>query len=1263
MNRIRIVLLVGLLVSVWTVRGAAPAHESDFISLFNGRDLTNWDGKPGWWFVEDGAITAQSTPEKPCEKHNYLIWRGGQPADFDLRLEWKLVGGNSGIQFRSREVPDWDTRGYQADMDAADDWTGALFEHARGGIAMRGQKVVIDPDGTRHESLLGDPAKLRTHIHHEQWNTYRILARGPDIQLFINDVLMAHAIDRQEGQAARRGIIAFQMHPGPPMKVQFRNIRLKVLPAPVESSNPTNSDKSNSGNSGEKQTSVTPQWIWPTRSAGQNETVYFHKTFTVPTGLKSARLYGSCDDEFVAFLDGQKVLSGDLWMTPAAADVIESLAAGTGQTHLLAVQAKNREPGAAALLMRLDLEGATGARHSVVTDGTWRWSKQPGDDWKQAGFDDRTWKTPLVLGKLGDQPWTSLTTKKLLSAGKEKPPTATPVEHIKVADGFRIELLYSPPKSQGSWVSICVDDLGRLIVCDQYEGGLYRVTPPPLGGAPDQTKVEKIDVDLSSAQGLLWAFDSLYALVSKNGKYDSGLYRVRDTDGDDRLDKVEQLRALGGGGDHGWHGLLKGPDGKSIYVVAGDATELTKLSASRVPLVWGEDHLLPRVADARGFMVNVLAPGGCFYRVDPEGKKWELISVGYRNPYDAAFNRNGDLFTYDADMEWDMNTPWYRPTRVCLVSSGSEYGWRNGSGKWPPYYPDSLPPVVEIGPGSPVGMCFGYGAKFPAKYQNALFLPDWSYGRLYTLPLTPEGAAYRGEAELLLTGTPLPTTDILVNPRDGALYFVTGGWRIQTGLYRLTYTGKESTAPASVTVDPQAAEARALRRKLEAFHGRHDPLAVDTAWPYLKHPDRFVRFAARVAIESQNPQSWRSRALTETDPQTALSALLALVRVTGRDAQPQPPADAPPPDPKSRDDLLTALAHFDWDTLTADQRLQLLRIYGLTFIRLAPPDDAIRQRLIAEFAPHFPAEQIEANAMLCELLVYLQDPDVAGKALALVDRAPTQEEQIEYIKSLRMLRAGWTPELRRRYFEWFNKATSYRGGASFAGFIKLIKNDALATCSEAEKRELKPILEAVPVVKSPLQAMQAALVGHSFVKEWTVKDLAPVVERGLRDRDFARGRKLFGAVGCFACHRFANEGGAVGPDLTGAGGRYSPHDLIEAIIEPSKTISDLYAPMVITTVDDESVTGHIVYLGGDNIRVNTDLFDPAQDVTIDRKLIDSIKPATVSPMPTGLLDVLEQDEILDLMAYVLSGGDRTNGMFKPARTAKQTAGASANAHN
>ncbi len=323
-------------------------------------------------------------------------------------------------------------------------------------------------------------------------------------------------------------------------------------------------------------------------------------------------------------------------------------------------------------------------------------------------------------------------------------PPATKPETLKVAKDFRVELLHSVPKDkQGSWVNMCVDPKGRLIVSDQY-GGLFRITPPAIGRKAEDTKIEKIPAPIGEAQGLLWAFNSLYVVVNRGDRYQSGLYRVRDTLGNDTLNSVELLRKIDGAGEHGPHAVLLHPDGKRLVVVCGDGTKLTKFNQTRVPTNWGEDHLLPRMPDGRGFMRGVLGPGGAIYYVNPDGKNWELISVGYRNEFDAAFDKRGDLFTYDADMEWDMNTPWYRPTRVCHVVSGSEFGWRNGAGKWPPYYPDSLPATLNIGPGSPTGICFGYGTKFPAKYQDALFMCDWSYGKLYAVHLTPEGGELQG---------------------------------------------------------------------------------------------------------------------------------------------------------------------------------------------------------------------------------------------------------------------------------------------------------------------------------------------------------------------------------------------------------------------------------------------------------------------------------------------------------------------------------------
>ena len=216
--------------TAWTLILLGTVVVAQEQSLFNGKDLTGWDGKPGWWRVKDGALTSESTPEKPCKKCNYLIWKGGEPGDFELTLDFKLSGkGNSGIQIRSERRPDWDTYGYQADMDGNGKLVGYVYHHKRGLIAARGQKVNITADGKKEVAQIEDSAKLKAVYKPEEWNHYRIVCQGPDITLYINGILMCRITDNDRKTAKTNGIIALQMHPGPPMKVQFKNIVLKKL--------------------------------------------------------------------------------------------------------------------------------------------------------------------------------------------------------------------------------------------------------------------------------------------------------------------------------------------------------------------------------------------------------------------------------------------------------------------------------------------------------------------------------------------------------------------------------------------------------------------------------------------------------------------------------------------------------------------------------------------------------------------------------------------------------------------------------------------------------------------------------------------------------------------------------------------------------------------------------------------------------------------------------------------------------------------------
>jgi putative heme-binding domain-containing protein len=828
--------------------------------------------------------------------------------------------------------------------------------------------------------------------------------------------------------------------------------------------------------------------------------------------------------------------------------------------------------------------------------------------------------------------------------GKFKKPTATPIELIKVKKDFKVELLYSVPReTQGSWVNMTVDTKGRLITSDQY-GRLYRITPPAIGGNAEDTKVEMLPVELGEAHGLLWAFDSLYVVVNEGRKYKPrGLWRVTSSKNDDVLDKKELLKEIDGSGEHGPHAVILGPDKKSLYVLHGNHTRPIKTDHTTVPPIWGEDFLTPRLWDASGHAVGILAPAGCIYKTDKDGKEWTLISMGYRNQFDAAFNRDGELFTFDSDMEWDMNLPWYRPTRVCHAVPGSEFGWRGGTGKMYEYMPDNLPPVVNVGPGSPTGMTFGYGAKFPAKYQETLFMCDWSFGKLYACHLTEKGASYTGEIEEFLNGSPLPLTDVVINPKDGAMYFVIGGRTTMSGLYRVTYVGKERTLPEPWTKEkgegPQPPPPafpdtpRPIRYKLESFYGRKDPKAVETAWPHLSSDDRFLRYAARTVLEFRDLSVWQEKALAEKNPIALTHAMIGLARATPKDGWKNGTAQSK---------MLEALERVDWPKLTDPQKIDYLRAYQLVFIRGGAPNADWKTRAGKRIDAWYPAKDREVNAELCKLICYLEPADGVTKTLALLAKAASQEEQIEYALSLRSVKTGWTTKQHEEYFDWFHKAANYRGGNSFHGFLRNIRTDAIKSLSDQEKTELAAAIKSVPQPTAPKFTFKK----RDFVKKYTADELVPIVEKGLVKRDFDKGRNLFGEMKCFVCHRFNNEGGGMGPDLTAISGRFGTRDLLEKVITPSKNISDQYAAIVVTTTDGKQVVGRVVNLFGDNIVVNTDMLDSNKLTTIDRNRIDSIEPSKVSMMPEGLLDMLQPEEILDLVGYLHSRGDRNHKMYR-----------------
>ncbi len=232
------------LTAITQISLAAIAAEEGFKSLFNGKDLTGWEGNPDLWSAKDGTITGVTKDDPKLTHNTFLVYKGGDVADFELRLSYRIVAGNSGIQYRSKVMEQGKfgpiVGGYQADFEAGKTYSGILYEErGRGILAQRGQKTVIkEADGKTKVEVVGEIAKsedIQAKIKHEDWNDYVVIAKGNHLQHFINGQQTVDVVDEQGDKGAKSGILALQIHVGPPMTVQFKNIRIKHFAAAAKS--------------------------------------------------------------------------------------------------------------------------------------------------------------------------------------------------------------------------------------------------------------------------------------------------------------------------------------------------------------------------------------------------------------------------------------------------------------------------------------------------------------------------------------------------------------------------------------------------------------------------------------------------------------------------------------------------------------------------------------------------------------------------------------------------------------------------------------------------------------------------------------------------------------------------------------------------------------------------------------------------------------------------------------------------------------------
>ncbi len=833
---------------------------------------------------------------------------------------------------------------------------------------------------------------------------------------------------------------------------------------------------------------------------------------------------------------------------------------------------------------------------------------------------------------------------------------------IAAPEGFVVERLFALPPGDDSLVCLAFDPQGRILAGAQY-AGIVRIDLDggTLGARPSTETLPLTDgttCPLQSVQGLAFLGNDLFAVTGAMADQPAGLWKLRDPEGDGVFAAPELWCPLTGSmGEHGPHQILVGPDGW-IWLAAGNHTDMPGPADSRVPLVLGEDRLGKRMWDPNGHAVGLTAPGGWIMRFDPTRDARELVAVGFRNPVDLAFGPHGEAFTYDADMEWDMGMPWYRPTRVNHVVSGVDFGWRSGSWKWSDWYPDSLGSVVDIGPGSPCGVLWSEDLAFPEPWRSSLFLLDWTFGTMYACALSPDGASWNGEPMVFLTGSPLPLVDAVAGP-DGAMYVVTGGRRLPSAIERVRWTGEDVgrvAAPAAETAEASQ------RKRLESLHRPAEdmPALLSQIEPALASEDPAIRSAARIALEHQAASRWSAWALSpdRTNSRAAIMACLALARCG--EAQDVEAARA----------RLLSLPLAD---LSRDDRADALRALAVSCARVAPSAESARS-MRRELEPLFPAHDAAIDGELVELLVAAESREVVTRALELVGtrtpavasneaaqaaqamliarnsqygrdverttRTQPPTDDIRLVAAIRLSRVGWNAPLRDRYAAWFAVHAGAQGGNSYAGFIERIRQEAMESIpmTAAERAQFDRLSK--PAGAGASAGLESISPPQGPGQQWTTASLAAAMRGdggGSIPAQVARGREIFVAALCASCHRADDVGGASGvggPDLTTLASRFTIDDVARAICEPAATVSDQYQFTEFTMRDGSVIVGRVVQELPARVRVMESLLAPESTRELAAADIQSRRVWQGSPMMPGLLDRCSAEEARALAAFL-----------------------------
>ena len=596
------------------------------------------------------------------------------------------------------------------------------------------------------------------------------------------------------------------------------------------------------------QSSTTPaeeaQWIWASGSTAEESipegaTCLFRKAINLRVEA-TGKIEIAADDQYELFINGTQIGSGSSSRRVDEYDISRYLQVGR---NMVAVRVVNAHGDTAALMARVSVKPNNSEKwYTFSSDNSWKTTTETTPLWETVVFNDNTWGKAASFGALGETaPWDREEHLPVKTAKDQS-------ERFQIQRGFGVQRVLNGEKI-GSVIAMTFNEFGHLLL-SQEGGPLLLVYDQDEDGVPEtvRTYCDKV----KSCHGILALNGDVF--VTADGPEGGALYRLSDADRNGSLEKVQAIvKFKNGVGEHGAHGLRLGPDGM-IYIVLGSHTRVLGDRGDgetyRDPY---EGDLVARYEDPSGHGRGIKAPGGTVIRTNTDGSVIETVAGGLRNAYDVVFHPAGGMFVHDSDMEADIETAWYRPNAIFDVTEGGEFGWRTGWAKWPEYYLDRLPNLLDTGRGSPTGgVCYEH-YMFPIRYQNTLFMADWSEGRILNVKLKPRGAGYVADSEVFLQGQPLNVTDLEVGP-DGALYFCTGGRATAGGVYRVVYKGKIpermknlGSGIASAVRQPQI-ESAWTRQKIASIK--------------REIGDQWNQLVAGVAYSNDNPAEYRVRAMT-----------------------------------------------------------------------------------------------------------------------------------------------------------------------------------------------------------------------------------------------------------------------------------------------------------------------------------------------------------------------------------------------------------------